>query len=440
MSCGKREHRDLVARKARRRLVVAHGVSSRRSNSTLRRSPWRVIHERAIERGDIAVPGLDRNALSKHENGHKRPGPYYRTLYCEVYGATPAALGFRLALPGETSDHDDVDRREFLAGAAGLAANLALPAPPGPARRIGDADLVHLRESVENLYTMGHQHGGAGAVYPLTVRTLQRLRDLAERARYDDETGRGMRELIAHTAANAGNLAFDAGQHNDARRWWGEAMHWARLAEADAFAALVMAALARQTSGQHRPRETINLARAAQQTAGRAATPRLTSLLLAREALGHAGARDAGSAHVVLRDARGLVAKPRPDEDPVWLAFYGPADFTSHECRIALMLGDDAAAETAARDGLALSDPVAFPRNYALDLVNLAAVLAQRRQFDESAALASQAAAAVAHLDSRRVTRGLHSVARRLAPFKDDPGVGPHLDAIHAALPTSTIA
>jgi len=47
------------------------------------------IRKRALARGDVA-PGLDRPALSK---GHKRPGPYYQTLYCEVYGATPAELG-----------------------------------------------------------------------------------------------------------------------------------------------------------------------------------------------------------------------------------------------------------------------------------------------------------------------------------------------------------
>ena len=333
----------------------------------------------------------------------------------------------RLALPGEKGDHENVDRREFLAGAAGLAASLALPSPPAAAPRLGNADLVRLQESVASLYKMGRQHGSAGAVYPLAVRTFQRLRDLTERARYDAATGREMRELIAQTAGNAGSMAFDAGQHDDARRWWIEATHWARLAEAEAFGAIAMASLARQASDQRRPRETINLARAAQRTAGRAATPRLTSLLLAREALGHAGAGDATSAHTALRSARDLADLPRPYDDPVWLHFYGPADFASHEYRIALMLGDDTAGEAAARDGLALSDPIAYPRNYALDLIQLADVLAQRRKIDESAAVALQAATAAADLDSRRVTRGLHGVARRLTPYRDEPAVGEFL-------------
>jgi hypothetical protein len=385
------------------------------------------IHRRAIDRGDPVIPGLDQTALSRHENGHKRPSPYYQALYCEVYGVTPAQLGFRLALPGESGHHEDVNRREFLAGAAGLAANLALPAPPAATRRMGNADLVRLRASVASLYRMGRQHGGAGAVYPLTARTFQRLRDLAERARCDAETGQAMRELIAHTAGHAGSMAFDTGQHDDARRWWVEATHWARLAEADAFGALAMASLARQASDQRRPREVINLAKAAQRTARHAATPRLTSLLLAREALGHAGAGDATSAQAALRHARGRADIPRSDDDPIWLDFYGKADFASHEYRIALMLGDIAAAERAARDGLALSDPFAYPRNYALDLIQLADVLAQRRNIDESAAVATQAAAAAADLGSGRVTRGLHAVARRLAPYGEEPAVGEFL-------------
>jgi hypothetical protein len=51
------------------------------------------IYKRAVGRGD-GEPGLDPCAVSRHENGHKRPSPYYQKLYCEVYEASPAELGF----------------------------------------------------------------------------------------------------------------------------------------------------------------------------------------------------------------------------------------------------------------------------------------------------------------------------------------------------------
>lgn len=382
------------------------------------------IRKRALARGDVA-PGLDRPALSKHENGHKRPGPYYQQLYCEIYGATPAALGFRVALPGETSDHDDVNRREFLAGTAGFVASATL-APVASARRVGNADVAGLRRSVVRLYRLDEQHGGAGAVYPLTVRTFDRLRGLIEGASYGPAPGHALRELAGLTAEHAGWLSFDAGRHEDARRWWLEAMHWSRLAESDSVSVVAMASMALQAFDR-RPRETIELATAAQRIAGSAATPRLTSVLLVREALGHAGADDGASARTALRRARGLAEQPRHDDDPSWIYFYGPADFASHEHHVAMMLGDLPAAEDAARTAVSLNDSVAYARTHALYLIQLADVLAQRRNIDESATAASQAATAATDLDSGRVTRGLHAVARRLAPYRDEPAVGEFL-------------
>jgi tetratricopeptide (TPR) repeat protein len=321
----------------------------------------------------------------------------------------------------ENGEHEDVDRREFLTGAAGFIASASL-ATPVPTRRLGSGDLARLRQSVTQLYAVSEQHG-EGAVYGPTARVYYRLRELVERASYDRATGRALRELAGQTARRMGSLEFHAGRHDDARRWWLEALHWARLAESDLVSAGTMASMARQASDQHRPREAIDLATTAQRTAGRAATPRLTSMLLARKALGHAGAGDATSARAALRRARGLADKTRHADDPRWLDYYGMADFTSYEYRVALTLGDYAAAEDGARTTLSLSDPVAYPRDYALDLVSLADVLAQRRKVDESASVATQATVAAADIDSGRVKRGLRAVAQRLGPYRGDAGV-----------------
>jgi transcriptional regulator with XRE-family HTH domain len=376
------------------------------------------IHRRALERGDPVAPGLDQTAVSRHENGHKRPCPRNRALYAELYGADAVELGFRVDLPAADSNDDDVDRREFLTGAAGLAASAALPTP----RRLGNADLMRLRESAEHLYRLDDLHG-SGAVSTMTSRTFHRLRGLVERASYGPATGNALRELTGQTAEMAGWLAFDAGQHDEARRWWLEAMHWARLADSDAVSIVTMASMANQASDSRHPREAIDLAQAAQRTAGRAAAPRLTSVLLAREAVGHARAGDAASTHAALRRARSFADQSPGDDDPGWLAFYGPADFAGHERRAALALGDTLAAEDAARAALALNDPVAYPRNHALYLVRLADVLARRREVDESAAIATRAAVAAADIDSGRVKRGLRAVAQRLGPYRGDAGV-----------------
>jgi transcriptional regulator with XRE-family HTH domain len=291
------------------------------------------IHRRAIERGDPVMPGLDQTALSRHENGHKRPGPRNRELYCDLYGVDTAALGFCLALPGQGRNDEDVDRREFLAGAAGLAASLVLPDLPATTR-LGEGDINRLRHTVSHLYKMDDLHG-AGSVYGLTIRTFNRLRGLIEGVSYNQVTGQAIRELAALTAEHAGWLAFDAGQHDDARRWWLESMHWARLADADPVSVMTMASMSVEASDQGRSREAINLATAAQRIARDKATARLSSVLLAREALGHARDGDATSARTALHRARGLVDQPH-DGDPSWITASWPANFASNECRVAL--------------------------------------------------------------------------------------------------------
>jgi hypothetical protein len=287
---------------------------------------------------------------------------------------------------------------------------------------LDNGDLVRLRQSVTQLYALSEQHG-EGAAYGPTTRVFHRLRDLVARASYDPATGRALRELTAQAARRMGTLEFQAGRYEDARHWWLEALHWARLAESDLISAGTMASMARQASDQRRPREVIDLATTAQRTLGRAATPRLKSMLLAREALGHACAGDAASARVALRRARGPAEDARHADDPRWLDYYGMAEFACHEHRVAMILGDFTAAEDGARTAVALSDPVAYPRDYALDLVNLADVLAQRRKIDECAAVATQATVAAADLDSGRVKRGLRAVAQRLGPYRGDAGV-----------------
>jgi transcriptional regulator with XRE-family HTH domain len=378
------------------------------------------IHRRAVERGDPVAPGLDQPALSRHESGQKRPGPRNRELYCLVYGATPAELGFLVALPGETRDPEDVDRREFLVGAVGLVASAAVPgAPP---QRLGKSDLEQLRQNLTYLRRLDDQHGSA-AVHAMTTRSFRRLRGLVEQARYDHPTGQELRALVGEAASRIGWLDFDAGRHEDARRWYLEAMHWAQLADADSIGA--MASMARLAADDRQPRETVDLAAAAQRSA-KPTTPRLRSMLAAREALGHAQHRDAASTHAALSRARAHAETSHTD-DPIWLAFYGPSDFARHEYHAALTLGDTAAAEDAARTALSLGDPVAYPRNHALDLVNLAAALAQLGEVDQSAAVATQAVGVVADVDSGRVMRGLRDVVGRLEPHRANPDVGAFL-------------
>lgn len=210
---------------------------------------------------------------------------------------------------------------------------------------------------------------------------------------------------------------------HDASRWWGEALRWARLAESDSIGILVVTSMAGRTFDGGHEREAVDLSQPAMRMARKTATPRLTSLLLVREAVGHAKAGDRTNAQVMMSRASRLADHARHDDDPAWLDFYGPSDFAHHEHRAALMLGDHTTGETIARTALPLGDPVAYPRSHAIDLVTLADVLAQRGEIDESAALGTQAAKVASNIDSHRMTVALRELAGRLAPYQDEPNV-----------------
>ncbi len=51
----------------------------------------------------LTVPAANFQTLWQHEQGEIYPGPHYRRAYCLLYRATEPELGFRQALPGETT-------------------------------------------------------------------------------------------------------------------------------------------------------------------------------------------------------------------------------------------------------------------------------------------------------------------------------------------------
>ncbi|MGH3900281.1 MAG: hypothetical protein ACRDTA_18960 [Pseudonocardiaceae bacterium] len=79
--------------------------------------------------------------------------------------------------------------------------------------------------------------------------------------------------------------------------------------------------MSRQACELGRAREAIELAQAGQLAAKTWATPRLQSLLLVREALGHAQTRDGRATWHAFHRAGMLLSAGRHDEDPRWLAF-----------------------------------------------------------------------------------------------------------------------
>ncbi|MGH8906948.1 MAG: hypothetical protein ACRD0K_10625 [Egibacteraceae bacterium] len=320
---------------------------------------------------------------------------------------------------------DPVNRLEFLMALLAGGTNALLPrlGPHDEPARLGPPDVAHWRHTLRGLYAMDDQHGGAEAVYELTVRSLRQLHRRLQRASYDSSTGRELGSIARQMIEHAGWLAYDAGCHAEARYWWLEALLSARTAQDDKTSTVVLASMAAQASSTGRPREAVELAQAAQREARGHVTPRLRSLLLAREARGHAGNHDGPAARQALHRAEAELVRDRHGDDPDWLDFYDRADLAWHETGVASSLGDLPGAERASRSALAAVDPTAYPRNHSLYLGDLAKLLIARRMLDEAVPLASQVVTNAALLGSHRITTQAHTLVRSLAPHDQTPFV-----------------
>jgi hypothetical protein len=270
----------------------------------------------------------------------------------------------------------------------GAAAALALPrvVTEDTSGVVDKAVVRECRAALQRLYELDDRLGGAD-VYALTVQMVKKLRNTLARASYRPRTGQELREVTAATAEHAAWLAFDAGSNERARGWWLEALLMADMGQARDVRVAALASMALQAASSPNPadgREAVDLIRAARTAAGADGTPRLYSLLAAREALGHARAGDERAAVRALGAADRLLEREPSEADPPWLSFWGEADLASHQTRVAVAIGDLAMAERVVRRGLTFADETTYPRNYAFYNARLGNVLARAGKLEEA--------------------------------------------------------
>jgi tetratricopeptide (TPR) repeat protein len=207
---------------------------------------------------------------------------------------------------------------------------------------------------------------------------------------------------------HAGWLSFDARRDRDARYWWLESLHAARMAGDRDVEIVVLALMSLAALKYGHAREAVDLARSAKRIAqSYRCTPRLRSLLAAREALGLARIGDSTATREALDRAYADLDETRHDDDPEWLGFWGSADLAYHASRIGQHLGDLSMAEGTARGALAAGD-ARYSRNRALYHANLARVLIARRNVDEAIPAVAEAAVQASQFNSGRLTRMVH--------------------------------
>ncbi len=341
-----------------------------------------------------------------------------------MFGLSPKLLGFpgpppgvTVALPPFTAQRgtSPMDRRGFLADSLGAAAAAGLPAhtrpltPAGATGAVGTVHLLELREGLKSLFQLDNAYGG-GDVRSLAVRHLRRVRRIINTRTYPDTIGRQLNLLAGEAAEHCGWLAFDADDQDGARRYWGESLATATVLRDPNLEVLVFSSMSLQACHEGRPRESLQLARAAQERALRLGSPTLRSIIAAREARAlallndgrHAGKRLTEAVHLV---ERSNTSRPAPE----WAAFHGHAELDYAQGMLYIGLGHHGASVQFLRAALAHQDRT-YGRNRALYRLTLAKALVESGDVDEGAAQAVGSLEHLEEVESGRVTRTLLEV------------------------------
>lgn len=315
-----------------------------------------------------------------------------------------------------TTEDTNVNRSEFVRSL--LFAGIGAVVPNVLERSVRSHHVEQYKQDLMHLYRLDDQHGGV-AVYDITLRTVRLLRNLQEHGSYDTETGRHLHAVTGQVTEHAGWLAFDAAKHAEARHWWLEALHAARMVDDRETMVVALASMSLQAARTNRPREAIDLAQAAQRAAGSNAAPRLRALLYAREALGYAGDGNALMANRTLAKAAATLEEGRRGDDPGWIDFFDCADLSSHRTIAAFDLHDLRHAEESARIAFESADENLYPRNFALYGARLARVLTRLNETEEAMSLTTRAIAHTHALGSARAIDETANAVRAIAEVDD---------------------
>jgi transcriptional regulator with XRE-family HTH domain len=383
--------------------------------------------------------GDSQATISRVERGVSRAARDTAVLtdLADALGVPPAVLGITSGPEGRPI-LENVERREFLGGATGLAVTALLPQNVAIPGRIDAAEVTQCWSALHRLYELDDHHGG-GTVCQLTEGMAGRLQDAVREGRYPPAVGRELQKVTAATMEHAGWLSYDAGWPDKARHWWLETCHFADVHEVPDARVTALTSMALQACYAGDGQKILELVHAAGKTVhDQDRNPLLLSLFAAREAVGHALLGDRRAATSAIGQAHQWLDYGRRGDEPFWLDFWGPADLAWHETRVALVAGQGKSAEVAARAALAAVDAAAFPRNHTLYAAGLGSVLAQRGQFDEAISVLSEAIQGVhAVCGSGLAVASLHRTVDLLGQQKYPPAKS-FATAARRLLPTVT--
>jgi tetratricopeptide (TPR) repeat protein/transcriptional regulator with XRE-family HTH domain len=346
-----------------------------------------------------------------------------RTISRIVDGLGAPRLLAGLAPASATVDTTSVDEVDGMDRRSVLAASMAAPliaAVGAKGTTICTDHLESLRNAVGELYRLDDAYGG-DAVVALASHYLTEVDDLLNTASYTASVGRQLRVIYGQLAEGAGWLHFDAGRYRQARRYYGEALQAAQLADDLELEVLVLTSMNALARYQHRPREALELAQLAKRRASGWATPRLSTLLAAREAICWAQMNDEHATRNAFHHAHNVYKPAKNDADPPWIGFFDQAELTALKGLAYDTLGHHAEAANLLNDALKQIDPK-LRRNRALYSMQRGLALLRSGDQETACSTVESALSLVSTVHSGRARQSLTTPALTPNECGQQPG------------------
>jgi transcriptional regulator with XRE-family HTH domain len=326
----------------------------------------RVREARGQSQADLgAACGYSQPVVSRIERG-QRHAYDIRVLrrIAQVLDIPPQLLGLA-ELPLQRPAEPPVNRRDFLAGAGGLAASIVLPTTsPAPADTTAAAlRLVTAAQRRLDATTPSHDLIEAVLAHlRLTGREVTTAPDLDARA--------GLAAALSEIAGLAGWLHWDMYDLGSARRYYRVAISAAREARDGVLSAYMTGSLAAFAAESGDAPESLGLLAAAHHELGADPPVIAVAWLSAVGALAYASAKDERSALAALDRSHAAVEQQRADDSPrwPWVFAFDTARLAAYRLACSVRLGQAEVAVRAADDaGELLSAPTRQAALWRLD-------------------------------------------------------------------------
>lgn len=295
-----------------------------------------------------------------------------------------------------------------------------------PGEIVDQLDLI-----TAGLRRMDDQLGG-GTLQSLLGAHLRGAVGMMAERRYGAALGRRLFTTVAEILRLGGFLAFDAGLHARAQRFWTAALHVSHAAGDRAVGANVLGLMSCQAKDLGRVREAITLAESAR-SGYPGGSGRVRAILDLRAAEAHATGGDHTSCRRAVDSAFERLCAPPSPADPDWSYWMDVPQANGQAGFCFLRLGRWNAALRHLR--ASLRDRGSVPRETALRQTLLATVYARRPRpdLDQAIDLGSRALDTLTcQVRSARVAASVTALAHHLAPYRRTPAVHTFIDRVHA--------